>query len=599
MIMAEVLQQKDLVIGLEISVNGNKLKDDVEIDEIRIQTEINKIASATIVIKDGGIPGLTNNPFMHSEGSDFLPGNDIEISLGYGSETEEIFKGVIISQRLMVRNGNSQLLIQCKDKAIQMTRGRFNAIYQDQTDADVIKKVVDKYGLDLSVDATNPVLPQNMQYNCSDWDFVLIRAEANNMVVITDKNRLSIKKFNFSDSAKYEINATQFNLEIDLSLDSETLAKSYTLTAWNEKEQEKSEVSVSLSDDISQGDVSAQKLSGVVIEESEHFTSASLSKDELKLWGETLSNKAVMSKIKGKITVPGSTGLAAGDLIVLSGFSTRFNGKAYVSGVETLLEEGSWKTILTLGKSPSWQSELPDVEDLSASGLIPGVSGFQIGKVKKIDEDPEGKYRVLVTLPCFSGTGQEDGIWARQLFPYASNEAGFFFYPEIDDEVLLGFLNNDPRHAVIIGSLYNGINKPKETPDDMNQFKSIYSRSGIYIRFDDEDKILTIETPGGNSIKLDDNEKAITINDVSLNSVVLNDSGITLDSPKDINLKANGNISISASSGINLKANSDLNAEGTNIQMTAQVGLTAKGNATAEISASGQTTVKGAMVMIN
>jgi hypothetical protein len=36
-----------------------------------------------------------------------------------------------------------------------------------------------------------------------------------------------------------------------------------------------------------------------------------------------------------------------------------------------------------------------------------------------------------------------------------------------------------------------------------------------------------------------------------------------------------------------------------NVQATAQVGLTAKGTASAELSASGQTTVKGAMVMIN
>jgi hypothetical protein len=39
--------------------------------------------------------------------------------------------------------------------------------------------------------------------------------------------------------------------------------------------------------------------------------------------------------------------------------------------------------------------------------------------------------------------------------------------------------------------------------------------------------------------------------------------------------------------------------EGLNITNTAKVGFTAKGSASAEISASGQTIVKGAMVMIN
>ena len=48
-----------------------------------------------------------------------------------------------------------------------------------------------------------------------------------------------------------------------------------------------------------------------------------------------------------------------------------------------------------------------------------------------------------------------------------------------------------------------------------------------------------------------------------------------------------------------MKSEADVNVEGMNVNHTASAGFTAKGNATAELSASGQTTVKGAMVMIN
>jgi hypothetical protein len=50
---------------------------------------------------------------------------------------------------------------------------------------------------------------------------------------------------------------------------------------------------------------------------------------------------------------------------------------------------------------------------------------------------------------------------------------------------------------------------------------------------------------------------------------------------------------------ITLDSKADVKASGMNVQCEAKVGFTGKGNATAELSASGQTTVKGAMVMIN
>jgi len=598
--MAKVLQQSDGVISVDIQINGAKIKDIVEILEISIQVEVNKIASATILIADGGAIGVVNDPFSNSEGNDFIPGNEIEISLGYDNTRNSVFKGIIISQGLMVKNGRSELLITCKDKAVKMTKGRFNAIFQDKKDSDVFKSIAGKYGLALTTDATATTLPLIMQYNCSDWDFLIIRAETNSMTVLTDKNNLIIKTINFGAEPKSEINSTQFIIDIDLVLDSEKIAGNYQLTAWDVKSQAKTETTVPINDSLSQGNLTAKKLSAAVDNgDSKHYSSSHLSTAELKSWGDSLADKAVLSKIQGKISVPGTTAIQAGDLINLSGFSARFNGKAYISKVNHILHDGEWITTLTVGKSPQWHSALPDVQEALASGLIPPVNGNQIALVKKIDADPDGNYRVLVTLPVFSGTGQETGIWARLAFPYASKDAGFFFFPEVGDEVILSFINNDPRYPVITGALYNAKNKPKETADAKNQFKSIYTKSGINIRFDDENKILTIETPGKNVFLLDDKNKTISLKDMSGNSVVMSDSGIVMDSPKDIKISAKGNVNISATSNITLKANADVKVDGLNIVNNAQVGFTGKGSATAEISASGQTTVKGAMVMIN
>ena len=598
--MAKILQQQDGNVSFEIRINGSKIKDSVEISEISVTSEVNRIASATVLMEDGGAIGVVNAPFSNSEGNAFIPGNIIEIDLGYDNKRTTVFKGIIVSQRLMVKYGKSQLMISCKHEAVEMTSGRINAIFQETKDSDAIKSIVGKYGISLKMDTTKEPLPLLMQYNCSDWDFTVIRAEMNDMLVITNTDGLSIQNLDLKKTPKYEINSADYVIDIDLNLSADRLVKNFKLTSWDDKEQQKNEVSMSLSDDLNQGNLTATKLSGAVNSNaSNHYSSASLSEEELISWGNSLINKSVLSKIQGTIKVPGTAVVDAGSIIDLANFSSRFNGKSLITKVNQEMRDGEWITSLTVGRPPKWQSSLPDIQENDASGLIPSVSGFQIGKVKKIHEDPNGNYRILIYLPVFSGPGQNDGLWARLAFPYATNNAGFYFLPEIDDEVLVTFINNDPRFPVVTGALYNNKNKPKEIPEEKNQFKSIRSRTGIEIKFDDEDKIITVTTPAGNSFTMDDKEKKINVNDISGNTLVMEEGGISLDSPKDIKLSANGSVSISAASGITLDAKSDLKADAENIQLSAKANLTAKGNASAEISASGQTTVKGAMVMIN
>jgi hypothetical protein len=72
---------------------------------------------------------------------DFIPGNEIKISLGYNDKKETVFEGIIVSQGLSVKNGKSQLLVTCKDKTVKMTKGRFNALFTDQKDSDAITRL--------------------------------------------------------------------------------------------------------------------------------------------------------------------------------------------------------------------------------------------------------------------------------------------------------------------------------------------------------------------------------------------------------------------------------------------------------------------------
>jgi type VI secretion system secreted protein VgrG len=218
--------------------------------------------------------------------------------------------------------------------------------------------------------------------------------------------------------------------------------------------------------------------------------------------------------------------------------------------------------------------------------------------IVKDNKDPEKLGRVRVNF-----FWQESNLmspWIRITHPYAANKRGFYFIPEIDDEVLVDFEGGDAEKPFVAGSLYHGKNKPHEAwPNNKNSFKGIVTKNNLRIEFDDDKKITTIDTPGGNKVVISDDEKSILLSDQNQNTVELKPGGITLDSPKDIKITSKSKITIDATSGVEISSVSDVKVTGMNINQTANVGFTAKGNATAELSAAGQTTVKGGIVMIN
>ena len=253
----------------------------------------------------------------------------------------------------------------------------------------------------------------------------------------------------------------------------------------------------------------------------------------------------------------------------------------------------------------------PQAHTLPAGGALPGIHGLQHGVVKEIAADPDGEFRVLVNIPIIDNL-EGDGVWARMGHYYATEECGFVFYPEIGDEVILGFFDNDPTYPVILGSLYSSARtittEEAHEPADPNKFKSISLQKGkMRLEFDDEDCIIKIITPNNHLIQISDDEDSIFIEDpVNKNSILLDSAGITIDAQKDITMTAGGNII--------MEATQDMEASALNITMEAQVNVEIKGGAELKAEApmfeikgsgmgtvdgGGMLTVKGGIVMIN
>ena len=165
-----------------------------------------------------------------------------------------------------------------------------------------------------------------------------------------------------------------------------------------------------------------------------------------------------------------------------------------------------------------------------------------LAKVSDLN-DPSSLGRVQVRLLSFDGVAGHDApLWARIALPFAGNNRGAYFIPDVGDEVLVAFLNGDWRFPVVVGGLWNGQASPPETMDaaSKNYLKVIRSRNGVKVTLDDHDgqEKMVLETPGGQKITLKDGPGAVEIVDSNGNSVKLESAGITVQASAKVTVQA-------------------------------------------------------------
>lgn len=585
-------KNKDRVLAYSVYVNGNKLKDTFSLVSASVRLTLNRIGKATLKFNAGNMDAQT---FDESDDTLFKPGNPIRLDAGGTDNQDTLFEGSIIGVRILTgKDFRSYMMVECRDCAYPATQGRKNRIFEKQKDSDIINEVLKDYG-SVDVDATQYQHPTLVQYYCSDWDFALSRADACGLFVFADGSKIKVKKPEVSGSpvltVTYGVDITSFDLE----LTADDQFTQYEAVSWSPKELKAVKVSASSPSLNKQGDLQPKNLASgdsMLLQ-----TDAPTEEKALKQWADGMALKAGLARYQGTVSFYGSAKVKPGKLIELKGLGKRFNGNLFVGSVTHTIADNEWVTEAGAGVPAINITDEPDVVSPPASGFLPGLQGLHAAVVKKLDEDPQQEYRIQVELPWLEGKSKL--LWARLATMYATNGMGTYFLPEVNDEVLVGFMNADPTHPVILGSLYGAKHKPPFEYEAKNNTKAIVTREQLRIEFDEEKKVITIATPSKNTLEINDDGKSITLTDQHKNEIKMDSGGISLTSAKDITLKAKGSITLDATSKISGTAKSDISLDGTNIKVQAKMGATIKGNATAELSASGQTTVKGAMVMIN
>lgn len=593
--MAATTKVTNPVPKYQLKIDGRKISKTVPILSIETHHQIYKVGIATVTLilphKDG------DDQTFQTASKLFNAGNKMEIAAGFSDDSfVVIFSGMVIRHQIQVKGGSTaKAIIHCANQAVKMTLGRKSAYFKGK-DSTVIGKVLSQHGVGKKIDSTAYKHKSIVQYQSTDWDFVAMRAEANGLLLYTEGEQVLVKKPNVSGSGVLKASPSQNVLAFDGNIEARYQMKTVQAAAWSPKDQDLTETKSETPKLNKHGkDNDLQKALDNV--EDVLQNASNLEKDDLKAWASASLLKSKLSRMQGRVTVMGNAKPKVNTLLEIEGFGSRYNGNALITGVIHSIRNGVWKTIVQYGLSPDWYYEKQNVSVPANGGLLPAIQGLHIGTVKKIDSDKDGEFRVQVDVPMIKKGG--DGLWARLTNFYSTSGQGAFFFPEVGDEVVLGFLDNDPRSAIILGSMYSSKNKPAYTPDKKNSKKAITTKAELKIEFDDKDKVITITTPKENKITFSDKDGSIIIADNNKNKVELTSKGISLNSGGDVNIKAKGKINIEASSAISIKTGmGDVAIEGKNIKAKAKMSIGVEG-ANTEVKGSLKTTIKGKMVMIN
>lgn len=232
-----------------------------------------------------------------------------------------------------------------------------------------------------------------------------------------------------------------------------------------------------------------------------------------------------------------------------------------------------------------------------------GIRGVAVGIVTD-NQDPKDLGRVKLQFPWRDA--DDESYWARIATEMAGKEYGTYFLPEVEDEVLVAFENGDIHKPFVIGSLWNGKQKPPQNNGDgNNDTREIRSRSDHTIAFDDADKgSITIQTSAGNEIVIDDSgdSETIVVRDEKDDNSIAIDSGsgsVTIDAKKQIDLSAE-NVRISGKKSVEITGNKgvDVTSNG-KLKLSSKAKFDIKSSGLMSVNATGPLQIKGAIIQLN
>jgi phage protein D/phage baseplate assembly protein gpV len=560
--MAAVNQELH-VAGVEVLVAGQALdpKWRDSLLEVKVVDSLTLPDMAQIRISDAKGENVDSHPLQL--------GKDIEIKAAATGErsTTRIFKGQIAAVEPEFTQTGCVISVRAYDKAHKLNRERKTRTFQQSSASNMAQKLAGEAGLTPRITATTLVHEFFQQSNESDWDFLWRLALMHDYEVVVDDAELHFRPANKATGAPLTLTWQQELLSFRPRISGVQQPQSVNVRAWDPKAKAVVNGSASSPTTSSQPGVPRAKVSndlgGGTTAVSDRVAVSAAEANEIAK--STLARLAdAFYEADG--TAFGNPKITAGTKVQIAGVGSTFGGTFTVTSSTHLYRgtTGYTTSFQISGRSSRSILELirpPQERDWAASLVVGVVTN---------NNDPDQLGRVRVKYPSLSD--KEESQWARVATPSSGNQRGLMMLPQPEEEVIVGFEHGDTRRPIVVGSVFNGREKPGQE--------------------------LLLDRKGALGVVSNDKIHLHSKQDFEIKS----DQKMVVEVQSDLNEKVQGNFKSEVTGNGNLKAQqyvveagSSMTVKGVSVTVEASASLTLKG-ATVDIQGSGPVNIKGAII---
>ena len=467
--------------------------------EVILEQKTNAHDTFSIIVPDDALD--TYEGFV-MENSKKLLGKKISLSYWqYGSENQ-VFSGIVTGLKNRKESGYGKLVITGQSPSILLENGRADRSFEQLSLSQIVKEIGVNYPQEGKIHAEEQelnvrrVLPYTVQSQESDFGFIQRLATRYGEYFYYNGKELI-----FGNKAEPVLELSEGRELIELEFELGLKAQGFSGLAYDAEKGE----SIQHNAQEVQTEWKENALQAVAVQASKQlfgnapksvFSGSEKSQELEEMLLKEKENRESLIWVRGRSR---DSRLKNGSRAKL----TDINGRA--------METYRIVEIRHYYNGDEYYNEFVGVSDVlhppyQDSGAFP-KSHEQMGRVVE-NADPLGLGRVRVQM-MWQEAGSEKTPWIRLLQPHSGSGKGFYFVPEIGEEVLVGFQGGNAEKPYVIGTQYNGKEKSGYA-DKENSIKAVHTRSGHKLVFTEDESIL-ITDKSGNEILLDTKGSNITI----------------------------------------------------------------------------------------
>jgi uncharacterized protein involved in type VI secretion and phage assembly len=561
--MAAQTQAVVHVPGVAVTVDGAELdpKWRNALDEVKVVNTLQLPDMALVRLIDPKGENVDTHPLQIGKNL------EIKASAMGDRSTTSIFKGQIAAVEPEFGANGCIIAIRAYDKSHKLNRNKKTRTFQQVSCSNMAQKVIGENGLAAQAQSTDVVHEFFQQSNETDWDFLWRIALLHDYLVVADDQTIHFQPADKTAGASVSLTWQQELISFRPRMSGVQQPQSVDVRAWDPKSKQNVSGTASSPQTTSQpGKTRAAVSSGlgggtIAVTDRVAATAA-----EANAIAKSTLQRLADAFYEADGQAWGNPKVKAGAQVQIKGVGTQFSGTFMVTtATHSYRGATGYRTGFQIsGRSSRTLLELmrqPEDRDWSASLVVGTVTN---------NNDPDQMGRVRVKYPSLSDS--EESAWARIATPSAGNARGLLMMPQTGEEVIVGFEHGDARRPIVVGSLFNGRDKPGT--------ELLQSQDGSFSLLSNE--------------KIHQHSKK----DFEIKS----DQKMVVEVQQDENHKVSGNYKHETTGTGSLKAQqytieagSTMTVKGVSLTVEASASLTLKG-ATIDIQGSGPVNIKGAII---